>query len=175
MTPAPPRRIAARQRWRHVAASTRLMASRPHMMDDAVTTHLDIEKLEFPHDRDDRSGLQWTANSGRHGPRQAVAQERRNAHGRRYGRQGRSLLEPRHIATLGRAAGRAPGLRRRPARTWMRPGSLQAHGALRHTKPELTPLRRDQRPRRARPEDTNTICATISMIPDCRNRSHAFG
>ncbi|OZI25885.1 copper resistance protein [Bordetella genomosp. 9] len=31
----------------------------PHMMDDAITTHLDLEKLEFAHDRDARNGLRW--------------------------------------------------------------------------------------------------------------------
>lgn len=31
----------------------------PHMMDDAVTTHLDMRQLEFTHDRDASNGLHW--------------------------------------------------------------------------------------------------------------------
>lgn len=31
----------------------------PHMMDDAVSTHLDMEKLELTHDRGERNGLRW--------------------------------------------------------------------------------------------------------------------
>jgi copper resistance protein B len=31
----------------------------PHMMDDALTTHLDLEELEFTHDRGEQNGLHW--------------------------------------------------------------------------------------------------------------------
>nr|WP_235610723.1 copper resistance protein B [Bordetella sp. H567] len=92
----------------------------PHMMDDAIITHLDIEKLEFMRDRDDRDGLRWDAEfwAGTDRDKLWLKSEGDHARGDTAGRAQAywsHAISPFWDAQLGARRDFGAG----PARTWM--------------------------------------------------------